>query len=353
MKKVASILVLVLMLQALLLCFTGCGGLGLDKLFKKELSTVELAELGQKCAVTIEVSTVWGGSSKGSGFFIDGQGTVITAYHVIEGAESIEVVAGSGAKFPLEKVISFNPVYDIAVLKIDYESTDYLKICEDEIVVGEPVVAIGSAQGTLVGTCTYGYISSLNRKVGLIECLQTDAAISSGNSGGPLLNIYGEVIGMNCFTYVNGQNLNLAVKMSMFDKIGEEKNYDMSEMKRWYNTERSRSYSPYDQNGDFHYSLVNNYDTVTGIQCEQSIDASGLPHTGYTDMMNSYMYAYDQNSYDNYISYLKDQGFIYHDTETSGTVYVEIYTNELKGYVITLAYQQSTLKLLVSMSVLA
>ncbi len=316
---------------------------------KVELTNVQLAEVGQKATVTIEVETINGYSSRGSGFFIGNDGTLITAFHVIEMAAEIYIITDDGAKRPLEKVISFNPVYDIAILKIDYETPNYLEICENAAKVGESVVAIGSALGELDGTVTYGYISSVKRMVGKIECIQTDAAISEGNSGGPLLNIYGEVIGMNCFYYLDGQNLNLAVKISMLDNIGEERNFDMSEMKRWYNTEASRSYSPYDADGAYYYSIVNNYDTVTGKKCVMCIDDDGDLLDGYHDMMTAYIYEYDITSYDKYIEYIRSLGFVYDDTVTDDGIYIEIYYNEKDGYKMTLEFDQSEDLLLIYM----
>ncbi len=319
---------------------------------KVALSDVELASLGQKATVTIEVETITGGVGRGSGFFIDNNGTLITAFHVIESAANISVIAGNGGSYPLEKVISFNPIYDIAIIKIDYESKDYLEICNEDATVGESVVAVGSALGSLSGTCTYGHISSVKRTVGKIECIQTDAAISSGNSGGPLLNVYGEVVGMNCFSYVRGENLNLAVKMSMFDRIGDERNYSMSEMKRWYNTEASRSYSPYDDDYNFHYSIVNNYDTVTGVKCYESWDFYGDDYYGYHDMMMMYFYEYDVNSYDKYVKYLLDQGFVYDDTENESGFYIETYINEKDNYEIQLMVYQASSILVINMFML-
>ncbi len=350
MKKISAILVLILLLQSMVFMITGCS--------KEEeatpataLSNVELATLGQKATVTIEVSTVTGDVQRGSGFFIDSNGTLITSFHVIEGASEIVVIVSGGASLPLEKVIAFNPVYDIAMIKIDYETSHYLEIAEEAPLVGEAVVAVGSALGDLEGTCTYGYISSAKRMVGKIECIQTDAAISNGNSGGPLLNVYGEVIGMNCFSRIGGENLNLAVKTTMFSNIGEEKNYSMSEMRRWYNTETSRSYSPYDSEHKFYYSIVNNYDTVTGVKCQRCKDFDDKTYQGYHDMMYLYTYRYDVQSHDKYVQYLLDQGFVYENTETVNGLYYETYISQKTDYYeIQLIIDQANSQIGITMS---
>ncbi len=350
MKKIATCLLLIVVLQVVLCSFIGCNG----KSGEKKLDNTELAALGQKATVTVEVETVTNDVSRGSGFFIDGNGLLVTAFHVIEGASKITVIAGDGGSYALEKVVAFNPVYDIAMIKIDYKSPDYLEICKDEPLVGESVVAVGSALGSLSGTCTYGFISSVKRTVGKIQCIQTDAAISSGNSGGPLLNAYGQVVGMNCFSYVNGENLNLAVKASMLDNIGEDKNYDMNEMRRWYNTESSRSYHPYDKYGNYANSIINTYDTVTGQKCIEcgifdndedhfnaSFESYESYYDGYHDSMDAYQYEYNVPNFDQYIKYLQEQGFVYEKQVIYDDFHTDTYINEKDNYIISFAIDQA------------
>ncbi len=310
---------------------------------KAEMSTRELAEWGQKCTVTIEAKTVDNAISRGSGFFIDDKGTIVTAFHVIEGASDISVIVNGGGSYALEKVVKFNHLYDLAILKIDYNSKDYLTFADASPIVGEPAVAIGSALGAFSGTCTFGNISAQKRKVGLIDCVQTDAAISGGNSGGPLLNAYGEVLGINCFTFLSAQNLNLAVKTSMLDMLGEERNYSMNKMREWYTTEISRSYSPYYFSDEsYRSSFVHTYQHETGVKCESSYvyDTDKL-FDGYVDGKDSYLYNYDVNSYDKYVAYLESQGFEFDNTIDSENYRVNYYSNEKDGYVISLAVNQT------------
>ncbi len=315
---------------------------------KVALTDVELAALGQKATVTIEVETFTGGSGTGSGFFIDDKGTVVTSYHVIDAAVDINVKTVDGGTFPVEEVIAFNPVYDIAIIKIDYVSTDHLVIAEKESAVGETVVAVGCSLGVLDGTCTFGKVTAAKRFIGKIECVQTDASISGGNSGGPLLNCYGEVIGINSFSYINGQTNNLAIKVAMLDNIGEDRNFSMSEMKAWYATETSRSYSP-ESDGNYYYSLVNNYDTVTGVKCTKCTDGDGNTYTGYRDMMSLYIYKYKDTEYDEYIDYLEEQGFEFEEqtTDAYGRYYHE-YINEKDEYVMVLVIDMTNSLLYIS-----
>jgi len=138
-------------------------------------------------------------SSLGSGFVINKNGTVITNNHVIKNAEDIVVRVNN--KEYKAKVLGFDPYADIAVLKID--STDTFEPVSfgdsDKARVGDWVVAIGNPFG-LGGTVTSGIISARNRDINLTrydDFIQTDASINQGNSGGPLFNLKGEVIGIN------------------------------------------------------------------------------------------------------------------------------------------------------------
>ena len=138
-------------------------------------------------------------TSLGSGFVIKKNGTVITNNHVIANAEDI-IVRINNKEYEA-KVIGADPYSDLAVLKID--STDTFKIVEfgnsDKARVGDWVMAIGNPFG-LGGTVTSGIISARNRDINLTrydDFIQTDASINQGNSGGPLFNMDGDVIGIN------------------------------------------------------------------------------------------------------------------------------------------------------------
>ncbi len=146
-------------------------------------------------------------SSLGSGFIIDKKGTVITNNHVIANAEDILIKVG--AKEYKAKVIGADPYADLAVLKIKTNDT-FIPIKfgdSDKARVGDWVVAIGNPFG-LGGTVTSGIISARNRDINLTrydDFIQTDASINQGNSGGPLFNLKGEVVGINTAIIAPGQ----------------------------------------------------------------------------------------------------------------------------------------------------
>ncbi len=143
----------------------------------------------------------------GSGFIIDKKGIVVTNNHVIQGAEDI-IVSVNGATEYKAKVIGKDPYMDLAVLQIETEDK-FIPVDfgdSDEARVGDWVIAIGNPFG-LGGTVTAGIISSRNRDIGLTrydDFIQTDASINVGNSGGPLFDITGKVIGINTAIFAPG-----------------------------------------------------------------------------------------------------------------------------------------------------
>ena len=155
-------------------------------------------------------------SALGSGFIIDEKGIVVTNNHVIEGAEDIVVQVNGEKKFNA-KVIGADPLSDIAVLKIESKEK-FLPVRfgdSDKARIGDWVIAIGNPFG-LGGTVTSGIISARNRSIGLSryeDYIQTDASINSGNSGGPLFDMNGDVIGIN--TAILGRSGNVGIGFSI------------------------------------------------------------------------------------------------------------------------------------------
>ena len=152
-------------------------------------------------------------SSLGSGFIINKNGTVITNNHVINNAEDIVVKVGD--KEYKAKVLGADPYADLAVLKIDsIDKFTPVKFADsDKARVGDWVVAIGNPFG-LGGTVTAGIISARNRDINLTrydDFIQTDASINQGNSGGPLFNLDGDVIGINTAIIAPGQSGSIGI----------------------------------------------------------------------------------------------------------------------------------------------
>ncbi len=171
--------------------------------------------------VSIRVFT-GAGDGQGSGFVIDSQGHIVTNYHVVEGAEEVEIDFASGFK-TWGEVIGTDIDSDLAVIAVDAPSIELYPLPlgdASQIRVGQTVIAIGNPFG-LYGTMTTGIVSSLGRTLDSLrqapgaggffftagDLIQTDVAINPGNSGGPLLNLRGEVIGVNRAIRTESTNL--------------------------------------------------------------------------------------------------------------------------------------------------
>ena len=145
------------------------------------------------------------GVSTGSGFIISEDGYVVTNYHVVEGASKIKVSSFDGNEYTAA-LVGQDSTNDVAVLKVEAEGLPCVVMgSSTELAVGDQVVAIGNPLGELTATLTVGYVSAKDRDVttegATINMIQTDAAINSGNSGGPLFNMKGEVVGITTAKY--------------------------------------------------------------------------------------------------------------------------------------------------------
>ena len=165
-------------------------------------------------------STYWGqteSQSSGSGMIISKDGYVLTNNHVVEGAEKLTVMTTSGEEYDAT-VIGADEVNDVALLKIEGDE-DFPTVSigdSDQIEVGEQLCAIGNPLGELTNTLTVGYVSALDREISesstgtTINMFQTDCAINSGNSGGPIFDMNGNVVGITTAKYSSSGYSNAA-----------------------------------------------------------------------------------------------------------------------------------------------
>lgn len=172
---------------------------------------VYAANVNSTVGITTSVTTnFWGfqttSAASGSGFILTADGYVLTNYHVIESSSSINVTLYDGKSYDAT-LIGYDESSDIAVLKIDAEGLTPVVLGDsDNLNVGDSVVAIGNPLGELTFSLTSGAVSALNREITLsnsvtMNLIQTECAINSGNSGGALFNLYGEVIGITNAKY--------------------------------------------------------------------------------------------------------------------------------------------------------
>ncbi|BCJ98160.1 trypsin-like peptidase domain-containing protein [Anaerocolumna chitinilytica] len=177
-------------------------------------SAPDSAKIAEKCTPSVvEVTTDLG---LGTGFFLE-KGVIATNYHVIKGASSISVTLNNGKEYKIETILGYNEDLDMALLSLPGIGTP-LTVSKYAPKTGDTAYAIGNPLG-LEDTFSKGIISNASRISEDIKYIQTDAALSSGNSGGPLLNAFGEVIGMNTMQYTDGQNLNFALNITQIYSI--------------------------------------------------------------------------------------------------------------------------------------
>jgi len=139
-------------------------------------------------------------ASSGSGFIITGDGYVVTNYHVVSGASSVQVTLYNGDTYDAT-VVGGDSDYDVAVLKINASGLQPVTLGESaDVNVGDTVLAIGNPLGELTFSMSQGIVSSCDRAINVdgtpFNMIQVDCSINPGNSGGPLVNLYGEVVGI-------------------------------------------------------------------------------------------------------------------------------------------------------------
>ena len=185
--------------------------------------------------VSVDVRSESIGPGGGSGFVIDERGYVVTNQHVVEGADSVSLRFSSGAR-QVAEVVGEDASTDVAVLKVEVPEETLVPLTlgdSDSVGVGDPVIAVGNPLNVGISVTT-GIVSGLGRPIDapngytISGAVQTDAALSSGNSGGPLLDAKGEVIGVNSLTAaapgfgIVSQGLNFAVPINTVKSVSEQ-----------------------------------------------------------------------------------------------------------------------------------
>lgn len=151
---------------------------------------------------------------QGTGFLLENTGVIATNFHVIEGSYSLRVAFMNGEKYDVKKIVALDEHRDIAILNVNGFDLPVIKLGNsNNISIGEKVIAIGNPLG-LSNTLSSGIISGIRTDLEDYKLIQTTTPISPGSSGGPLLNMKGEVIGLTTMYLKGGQNLNFAVPVN-------------------------------------------------------------------------------------------------------------------------------------------
>ncbi len=277
----------------------------------------------------------------GTCFVYSANGKLITNYHVIEGAYSAKVTLG-GKEYTVNKVLAYDQAIDIAVIQISASDLPVSTLCDSTHKVGETVYAFGSSRG-LTSTLSEGIITHSNREIDNVSYTQHDAAISGGNSGGPLINKYGEVIGINTWTVRDSQNLNFAINVSELDNLVYGTPMTMAQFyeKECNPFEDMKNFiienGSYDYEDDYYYVLLDTsylddgtklqrlayyYPDDNEITLDMVIDSGD--YWAYITIDSSLNGVYHWNYFDDYSEM---EGTLYASTFTSDTLLSYSYTD--------------------------
>ena len=193
-----------------------------NKVSQSVVSIVSKSQKGTKY-----FSSGFGSASAGTGIIVSENGYILTNKHVVEGSSDISVVTNDGNSYDNVEIITTDPLSDIAILKIsNAKGLKAAELGDSKVLnIGQQVIAIGNALGEYDGTVTSGIISGVGRTVNassddgttketLTDMIQTDVAINSGNSGGPLVNAQGQVVGVNTAVASEAQGIGFAIPIS-------------------------------------------------------------------------------------------------------------------------------------------
>jgi hypothetical protein len=188
---------------------------------RETLSIADIVRKNKQSVVVVKTAT-----GMGSGFFINGDGHIVTNRHVLPNADKAEIKTISGNIFRITRIVTEDQEADLVIAATETPAGESVPIPLDAKLpeVGEKIVVIGNPLG-LELTVSDGIVSALRTNQQAINFIQITAPVSSGNSGGPLLNMQGEVIGVATFQYRSGQNLNFCVAAARIQGLQTGANY--------------------------------------------------------------------------------------------------------------------------------
>jgi len=177
------------------------------------LTTAQIAKRVLPSVVVIHSKTD-SGEIQGSGFIVSKNGRIVTNLHVIKDMKTASVQLANGKLFQLISVLAIDERRDLAILQVDGLNLPTLALGNSDVLaIGEPLIIVGSPKG-LEGTVTAGILSSVRDSGDGFKVLQTDAAVNPGNSGGPVVNNKGQVVGVVSFKLRSAEGLNFAIPIN-------------------------------------------------------------------------------------------------------------------------------------------
>lgn len=269
----------------------------------EKYDAVAVASKAASAVFYIEIYDRYGNASKsGSGFFISADGRAVTNYHVIEDGYSAKIKLNDSEVYDVASVIGYDKERDIAVLQIDASGFNYLELADsDAIAAGENVFCIGSPLG-LDNTISTGVVSNTNRIDSNLSYIQITAPISSGSSGGAVLDEQCKVIGISCGGYTEGQNLNLAIPINALSDVALDKNITLYELATGKKQEQSDDVST-------GFEIAGYSDNGAILDFGKFLGISQSAEPVYKSQIVTRSYVSDADSVNEYISVLYQLGF--------------------------------------------
>ena len=290
-----------------------------------ELTAEQIYRLASPAVFYIEIFDGDGDLMKtGSGFFINESGLGATNYHVVIGAHSAKITTDDGAEYDVAGIYDYNWRKDIALIQIDGDGFDFLELADSsDIRTGATVYTLGSPLG-LQASFSRGIISQTLREIEGTEYIQLDAPISSGSSGGALLDTSGRVIGLTSATAVGAQNINLAVPINTLSELSRESHDPLESI--LIHTEYYKNFYPAPNFG-IYFDVVPFVMDNSRRSASYSYLLSDLPGEP-EDVIDEYMHLVEQNLFELY-------GYI-----TSGGSEYTVYFHSVYDVMITMGVEE-------------
>lgn len=262
--------------------------------------------------VTVHVARSDGEERRAAGFFADENGRVVTAFGPLIGAAEIMVETMDGSLCPVETVVAWDRVLDLAVLETGLENTLWLERSTD---AGEET--LHSWDGALKNLRTGTRLDS-SVSVGPMSCVESN--LQTVLPGSPLVDSYGDVVAVHHSLDVQK---NLAADVNLLDQLSMDNPKTPEQLQSWYETEKSRSYDVWD--GDSWIpSLVRTYQMVVGTDCSHSL-LGKYWYEGYYLRFDAYRYEYFKPEFGIYLDYLLRSGYELQGEESEGDITVYRY----------------------------
>ena len=286
------------------------------------LTAEQIYKLASPAVFYVEIFDEDGVVAKtGSGFFISESGLAVTNYHVVIGANEATITMNNGDVYDVAGIYDYDWRNDLALIKIDVNNVPILERADSsKVQTGASVFTIGSPLG-LDGTFSAGIVSQALREIDGVSYIQLDAPISSGSSGGALLDSAGRVIGVTCATAVGAQNINLAMPINLIDELSQDSIVPLNSIIT--KTEYYEGFYPAPDFGAFF-----------GIEVFHT--APVRSGTSYSYLLSDFSGDDADETIDAYYHLLEQNLFVYSSTLTDEGVDYRVYYNTQHNVMLTL-----------------